>query len=267
MKHPLIIGAGQVGAALANRLPHATVWSRANGFDLADDASWPDASGYDAAFMCAALTRMQTCESDPKGTTHINVTQTIKLLERLHGQGTHCVFLSTNLVFDGSVPFMKADAPTKPLNEYGRQKALVEAWCSAHDRCTVLRLTKVITPDMPLFENWLTGWARGEAADAFHDMTFAPVWIDDVVDALLQIGTDQRFGMEQISGAADVSYADVARQLAPQESLVNAISYRDKGIADIMAARYSSYQPTIGPARSVDDVLSLWRNAKKSATS
>ena len=267
MHYPLIIGAGQVGSALAMRLPHAAVWSRAHGFDLADEGSWLDGAGHDVAFMCAAITRMQACEDDPVGTAHINVTQTIRLLDKLHQNGTHCVFLSTNLVFDGTQPWMKVDAPTQPLNAYGYQKSMVEAWCAAHDRCTVLRLTKVIGPNMPLFESWLAGWERGEVAAAFYDMTFAPVWVDDVVDALLQIGTNKRFGVEQISGAADVSYVEVARRLAPNESLVNAISYRDKGIADGLVARYSSYQPTIGPVRSVDDVLSLWHKAKKSATS
>lgn len=267
MKHPLIIGAGLVGGALAKHLPNATVWSRSRGFDLADEATWPDATGFDVVFFCAALARMNQCESDPAGTAHINVTQTIKLLEKLQQNGTHCVFLSTNQVFDGSKPFIEANAPTSPLNEYGRQKVVVEEWCNAHDHCAVLRLSKVIAPEMPLFDGWFAGWARGEAAEAFADMSLAPVWIDDVVAALVQMGQEKRVGIQQISGSEDVSYAEVARRLAPQKDLVKAISYRDKGIPNIHSARYSSYQVTIGTARTVDSVLSLWRNSQKSTTS
>ena len=266
MLRPLIIGAGLVGGALAKRLPDATVWSRSRGFDLADEATWPDAKGFDVAFFCAALARMNHCESDPKGTAHINVTQTIKLLERLNSQNTHSVFLSTNQVFDGSKPFIEANAPTSPLNEYGRQKVVVEEWCKAHDHCAVLRLSKVMAPEMGLFDGWFAGWAKGEAAEAFEDMSLAPVWIDDVVDAMIQIAQEKRTGIQQISGSEDVSYAEVARRLAPRKDWVRAISYRDKGIPDIHSARYSSYQVTIGPARTVDSVLSLWRNAQKSAT-
>jgi dTDP-4-dehydrorhamnose reductase len=259
----LIIGAGLVGSALAKRLPDATVWSRARGFDLADEATWPEATGFDVAFFCAALARMNRCESDPSGTAHINVTQTIKLLERLQRNGTHCVFLSTNQVFDGSRPFMEADAPTSPVNAYGRQKVVVETWCQSHPHCAVLRLSKVMAPEMPLFDGWLAGWERGEAVEAFSDMSLAPVWIDDVVTALIQIGQEKQTGIQQISGSEDVSYAEVALRLAPDPSLVRSISYRDKGIPDIHSARYSTYRVTIGNARSIDVVLDLWRSAQK----
>lgn len=264
MLGPLIIGAGTVGGALAARLPQATVWSRAHGFDLADEATWPQVTGHDVAFFCAALARMNQCEADPEGTAHINVTQTIRLLERLTAAGVHCVFLSTNQVFDNNTPYVAVDAPTCPVNEYGRQKVRVEQWCSRRPHCAVLRLTKVMTPHMPLFDAWQEQWARGDAAEAFHDMALAPVWIDDVVDAMIRIAEEKRTGIEQISGSEDVSYAELARRLAPEGAAVKAISYRDKNIPDNHSARYSTYQVTIGPARSIDAIISLWRAAQKS---
>jgi dTDP-4-dehydrorhamnose reductase len=123
-----------------------------------------------------------------------------------------------------------------------------------------------MAPEMALFDGWFAGWAKGEAAEAFDDMSLAPVWMDDVVAALVQMGHEKRVGIQQISGSEEVSYAELARRLAPRKDWVKAISYRDKGIPDIHSARYSSYQVTIGQARTVDSVLSLWRNAQKSTT-
>ncbi len=265
MKRPLIIGGGLVGGALVARLPGAVALTRQRGFELADEATWPDVAGYDVAFFCAAMARMNVCEDDPAGTAHINVTQTIKLLEKLVQQGIHPIFLSTDKVFDGAKPHIEASAPVNPQNEYGRQKAQVEAWCKAQSRATVLRLSKVIGPVMPLFDQWQAQWAKGEVAEAFGDMTLAPVWIEDVVDAMIEIGARGRFGIEQISGAEDMTYADMARKLAPNPALVKAISYREKGIPENFVPHYTSYAATIGPVRSVGEVLSLWRASQKSA--
>ena len=89
-----------------------------------------------------------------------------------------CCFLSTNQVFDGSVPEMAADAPASPVSEYGRQKARVEAALRARmDQgapVAVLRLAKVVSRDMPLIRGWVDALSAGKPIRAFHDMTLAP---------------------------------------------------------------------------------------------
>ena len=89
-----------------------------------------------SACVCAAVARLAACAADPEGTAHINVTQTLALVDKLLARGIYVLFLSTNQVFDGSVPQMPAGAPYSPVSEYGRQKARTEtalrdAWRAA----------------------------------------------------------------------------------------------------------------------------------------
>ena len=64
---------------------------------------------------------------------------------------------------------------TCPVSEYGRQKARTEAALRQHmDRgapVAILRLAKVVSPDMPLIDGWIEALAAGKPIRAFRDMT------------------------------------------------------------------------------------------------
>ena len=96
--------------------------------DLGDPDFTPLAqlADYDVAFVCAAVTSMQACQSDPALSRRINVDNTLDLMRRLADRGTHLVFLSSSQVFDGETPMPDEAAPTAPKNEYGAQKLAVE---------------------------------------------------------------------------------------------------------------------------------------------
>ena len=52
--------------------------------------------------MCAAITDLRECESDPKSTSQSNINAQITLTEALLEAGAKCVvYLSSNRVFDG----------------------------------------------------------------------------------------------------------------------------------------------------------------------
>src|SRR5207244_3374800 len=114
----------------------------------------------------------------PVRSNHINVTQTLALIERLIARDVHVVFLSTNQVFDGTTPHVPVDAQVCPISAYGRQKAQVEEILRKHMRngapLTILRLGKVVSPDMPLLHNWASALKSGRQIRAFHDMSLAP---------------------------------------------------------------------------------------------
>ena len=80
----------------------------------------------EAAVICAAITRQELCRKEPEATRQINVVRTLDLIRDLVEAETFVVFLSTNLVFDGSRPQRRGDEPLSPKMEYGRQKAEVE---------------------------------------------------------------------------------------------------------------------------------------------
>jgi dTDP-4-dehydrorhamnose reductase len=79
------------------------------------------------AIVCAAaVSNVERCEADPGSSREINVDGTLALARGAAGLGATFVFLSSEYVFDGLDGPYDEDAPTRPLNEYGRQKQEVE---------------------------------------------------------------------------------------------------------------------------------------------
>lgn len=171
-----------------------------------------------AVCIFAAVARLAACEKDPAASAHINVTQTLALIDKLTAAGIYVLHLSTNQVFDGRTPRMPPEAPTCPVSEYGRQKARAEA--SIRERlakgapAAVLRLAKVISADTPLLGEWVKTLSAGGTIRPFHDMTMAPTPVDLVVRAITLLMDQRATGFFQLTGPRDVSYAEIGYYLA-----------------------------------------------------
>jgi dTDP-4-dehydrorhamnose reductase len=180
--------------------------------------NWQPPPATQAACIFAAKARLADCAADPAGSAHINVTQTLALAERLLARGIYVLFLSTNQVFDGETPHVPADAPPSPVSEYGRQKARTEAALRPHieqgEPAAILRLAKVMSPRMPLMEQWIAALAAGRPIRAFHDMVMAPTPTTLVSEAVARLLAERARGIFQLTGPCDVSYAEIGRYLA-----------------------------------------------------
>lgn len=221
----LVVGAdGMIGHALAGRLRADGVevrgTSRRKGstagdlyLDLARPETWPDPPPTDAAVLCAAVARLADCERDPHSSRRVNVEGCVELVRRLVGRGAFAVFLSSDKVFDGTTPRRARDDPPSPVTEYGRQKAEAEAGVLAAGGA-VLRLSKVLAPDVGIVARWRANLARGEPVTPFKDMWLAPVPCRLVVETIRHVIAARRPGLYQLSGAEDRSYADLAFRLA-----------------------------------------------------
>jgi dTDP-4-dehydrorhamnose reductase len=183
-------------------------------------AAWEPPAGTTAACFFAAIARIAACNADPLGSAHVNVTQTLALADRLLGHGIPVLFLSTNQVFDGTVPNVAANARHSPVTEYGRQKARAETALLARMEqgapVAILRLAKVVSPDMPLIRGWIDALADRQPICAFRDMTMAPAETVTVSAAIAALMKDGARGVFQLTGPRDLSYADIGRYLARQ---------------------------------------------------
>ncbi len=70
----------------------------------------------------AAERRPDVSERDPAATQRLNVEATARLARWCAAHGAWLLYLSTDYVFDGTRPPYAVDAPTHPLNAYGRSK-------------------------------------------------------------------------------------------------------------------------------------------------
>lgn len=250
MTRILIVGVdGAIGAALAQSLTsagHAVCGttrrerSAAPGKRIRLDLAAPDAAEArlppaDVVIFCAAMARFADCREQPELTQRVNITAPAAIARRFAAAGSQVVILSTSAVFDGHTPRVAAGEPRAPASAYGSQKAEIEAAILAlGGSASVVRLTKLISPDMPLFCGWIDALARRERIRAFTDLTISPIRIADVVTAIVAVVDDGSGGIYQVSGADDVSYAAIAhylaRRLGAPADLVQAARAIDCGI-------------------------------------
>jgi len=183
--------------------------------DLSNEIKdWSPPADCRAAILCAAITSLDACRRDPVGSRQINVTQTLRLTEELLAAGVFVVFISSNLVFDGTRPLRRAEDATCPMTEYGRQKAEVEsAFAAFGERVAIVRLTKVTNPRWALVQGWIQSARSGTPVEAFGDFVCAPIPLDVTASGLLKVAAEGRSGIWQFSADSDVSYADIARHI------------------------------------------------------
>jgi dTDP-4-dehydrorhamnose reductase len=223
----LIVGAdSMIGGALLAHLRRAAVRVRGTTrreavsesllhLDLAQDcSSWQCPEPVDVAVVCAAVSNLEACSRDPVASAKINVQGISALVRNLTGQGAFVIFLSTNQVFDGSLPYRPADDPPSPMTEYGRQKAEAERRISGSASVAIVRLTKVLGLRNSLFEAWAKALRHGKIIHPFADMVMSPVPLSATVSVLRLFADLRRPGIFQFSGSQDISYAETAYLLA-----------------------------------------------------
>ena len=171
---------------------------------------------YDAVILCAAVSKLDECEKHPNRARSINVVNTFKLAKQLSKSGAFVLFLSTNQVFDGDTPFRKINDKKNPINEYGNQKSETEDLIAGLENYSILRLTKVIHPKLPLFKQWYDDLNNGTEIKAFIDMTLSPIDINIVVSKIDDLVRKRINGIYHCSCDVDISYYDYAVDFAQQ---------------------------------------------------
>ena len=245
----LVIGAdGLIGRALTDYLTRAgetvlettrrldTISERRVFLDLSEGVSdWRPPCQVSVAYLCAAVTSLERCRREPAQSATVNVQNTVALAKILVASGTFVIFLSTNLVYDGSIPFRKTDDSVCPRTEYGRQKAEAEKQLLAlGDLISIVRFTKVLGPNMPLFKGWIEALQSNEIIHPFSDMVLAPVPLSFAVDVLYRVVELRPSGIVHVSSEKDVTYEQVARHIAQRigasPDLVQPIRSKESGI-------------------------------------
>ncbi len=177
--------------------------------------SWHIPNNVEAAVLCASVTGLNVCESDPEGTRAINVSATKILADRLAQQGARITFLSSSQVFGPGVSAASESDLPEPATEYGRQKLAIERHLMEKiPGSQIVRLTKVVSSELPLFSSWMDSMARGLHVTAFSDLFLSPLSVPAAVSAILAIVRSGCDGVFHLSAADSISYLEAANLLA-----------------------------------------------------
>ena len=121
---------------------------------------------------CAAERWPDRCAEQPESAWQLNVDSTRTLAELCQARGTQLVYISTDYVFDGHDAPYRHDAPTNPVNFYGRSKLAGEQAVLESGDHWVLRVPWLFGPTNELHESGVTA-----LLDTISDRT--PAKIDD----------------------------------------------------------------------------------------
>jgi len=227
-----------------------TISDRRIFLDLTDGASElhpPD--GVAVAVICSAITSIERCRLHPDETARFNVNNTLKVAKSIISNGTFVIFLSTNLVYDGSIAFRKAEDPVCPHTEYGRQKAEVEKQLLAlGNLASVVRFTKVIGPEDTLLRAWIHSLQNQQTIHPFSDMVMSPISLAFAVGVIDRVANSRLPGIFQVSGSEDITYEEaaryIARRMSRNQDLVEPIRSSEAGLPFVSAPAHTTLDIT-----------------------
>ena len=140
----------------------------------------------DAIVHLSSLGDLDYCDKHPDEAVRINIEGTRNIVDAAKLYGARVLFSSTIYVFDGLNPPYAEDAPTNPVNLYGRTKLEAERIVLEADRRnSVFRLTTMYGwHSAGQRRNWVT-WLiskleSGETVPVVTDVRANNVWVTDV---------------------------------------------------------------------------------------
>ncbi len=176
---------------LRNRIAHP----RALQLDISDRDSVlkrVEAIKPEVIVHAAGMTKPTACEREPALAHRVNVEGTAHLVEAARGVGARFIFLSSDLVFDGSAERYDEDSPTHPLSVYGQTKVEGEELVrTGSDDFAIVRTTVMYGWSSRYTESmaeWiLRGLQEGQELNMYRDQYRQFVLINDLVATISEL--------------------------------------------------------------------------------
>jgi len=171
------------------------------------------------AVIALGETSIASCANEPSATRLINVTATQHLVETLVDIGVNVMVLSSGAVFSGHAQNPTEESACDPETEYGRQKVELEDATLALEGTRILRLTKVLSPSIGRWSQWIQGIQKGEKVQAFGNVKVSPLRMPVAVGAILK-QIELSFGrIVHVSPPDEVTYAGAVCLMAQEMEL------------------------------------------------
>lgn len=172
---------------------------------------------------CAALTDVDRCEAAPEAAQLLNSDVPGALAEWAEQNGSTLTFISTDSVFDGARGAYEEEDSANPLNQYARTKLAGEiAVRSVNPTALILRTNFYgWSPNRkPSLAEWiLNTLTRGDQLQAFTDVRFNPLLVNDLADIILRLIRRKTAGVFHVGATNSCSKYDFAMQVANLFSL------------------------------------------------
>ncbi len=158
------------------------------------------------AVFCSAISSIDYCIQNRTLSFKVNVENTLKLMNYLSQLGFKILFISSDYVFNGIHGFYSESDKTDPINEYGRQKEVVEKFLlPSLKSALVLRISKIFSAfhhNKNLFSQWHDLITRKKDIHCIKNNVFSPTSREDLAKAILVAIEKKMTGLYHVSSAS-----------------------------------------------------------------
>lgn len=196
----------------------------------------------DLVVHTAGLTSVDRCEEDHELARQVNATIAQNVACVTARRNIRLIHISTDHLFAGNSSCYREDELPQPLNEYGRTKALAEAWVQvAHPKVLIVRTNFFCWGHLQRqsFSDWLIYNLRdGKALTLFDDIYFTPILADTLALAAHELIEKGVSGIFNLVGDDRLSKYEFALQLSKQFRLPAELIQRNQvAHAPLLASR------------------------------
>ncbi len=173
---------------------------------------------YSHAIIVAANTNLALCEQEKTAEYRSNVEGTLDLVTALLKFDIQPVVFSTAYVFNGNTGDYNELSDTNPINEYGRQKELIEKKLPqiCGDNYLIVRAGKIFDSNFSgtFLDQIHNDLINQRIVRAAHDHIFNPLLVEDLVDAVIALQKKGKKGLYNICHKEIWTRLDLAREIA-----------------------------------------------------
>ena len=166
----------------------------------------------------AANPHVDYCQTHPGETRLVNVAGSLNVARACRERGVRMIFFSSDYVFDGRKGRYVEDDQPSPINEYGRQKAEVEAAVLSLDpRNLVIRTSAVYgwQWDPKNFALQVVSRLRaGEPMRVVSDVRYNPTYAENLAEAVAGLAQAGLGGIFHAVGSQTLARDEFARRIA-----------------------------------------------------
>lgn len=188
----------------------------------------------DAIIHTAAMTNVDTCESQKELAHELNVVAVETLIQVCKKFDVQLIHLSTDFIFDGANGPYDEVAPACPLSYYGQTKLAAEnAIIAAGGKWAILRTIIVYGIVSDMSRSNIVLWAKGalekgEPINVVNDQWRMPTLAEDLADCCLLAVSKNAQGVYNASGKDMMSISELVGKVADywnlDKSLIKEIS-------------------------------------------
>lgn len=174
----------------------------------------------DTIIHTAAMTNVDTCESDKEGAEMLNVDAVEYIVEAANEVGAHLIHLSTDFIFNGEAGPYTEDAEPDPVSYYGETKLAAENMVKNQcNKWSIARTILVYGIVHDMSRSNIVLWAKGalekgQPINVVNDQVRSPTLAEDLAMGCKLIEEKQAEGIFNISGKDQMSIVEIVERVA-----------------------------------------------------